>query len=215
MPGYQPTLLNRRPEPTAYQTTPVPFSDTSPHSIWRPFSANARQTPGQASVDSLTSILCKPHNTKEDPPRLSVSASNRLSPRSPLNGSIPNDPNPVFGHSAAPRPAKPATHSPLPQPLPLTSSSSKTSKLRAISKSPRLSGNKIFRTENNGLIDPKFCCLPYERRRLSARVLRVEYSLPAAIQLSASATPPARTPTQLPVQLPTHPCLRKKDFGAE
>jgi hypothetical protein len=37
-----------------------------------------------------------------------------------------------------------------------------------------LSGNKIFRTEDNGLIDAKFCCLPYERRRQSARVLRVE-----------------------------------------
>jgi hypothetical protein len=40
-----------------------------------------------------------------------------------------------------PRQARSAPHSPLPQPLPLTSSPPKTQELRAISKSPRLSEN--------------------------------------------------------------------------
>ena len=149
-PSYQRTLRNRHLAPTAYQTALVPCSDTSPHPIWRVLSANTRQTPGRASVDSIQSSLCNQQNTKEKPPLLGVSATIRLSPSHPLNPGVPNDPSPTFGHSATSEQTKSVTGSPLPQPLPLTSSSSKTLKLRVISESPR----------------------------------RVEYSLPAASQLS-------------------------------
>jgi hypothetical protein len=63
-------------------------------------------------------IRCKLNNTKEKPLRLSVSASKSPSPGSPSNHEIPNDPNPISGHSTTPRRAQSATPAPPPRRLP-------------------------------------------------------------------------------------------------
>jgi hypothetical protein len=199
----RPTIPNRPSGIPGIPNDPSPIFGHSAKPARRSFPANTRQTPSPTASGSIQFLPHNPHNIKENSPRLSVSASKSSSPGHPLHPRIPNDPSPNFGHSPTPGPAKSATHSPLPPPLPLTSYS--TLQLRGISKSPRLSGNKIFRTENNGLIDPKFCCLPYERRRLSARVLRVEDLLRANYPLPKSLpnpqTPPPAPPSRPPLEL--------------
>jgi hypothetical protein len=101
-----------------------------------------RQAPSRTSSLSIRFLPRNPHNTKQKPPRLSVSALKRTSPSHapshPVNPGLPNDPNPIFGHSPTPPHAKSATHSPLPPLLHLTSSPPKTPQLRVISKSPCL-----------------------------------------------------------------------------
>jgi hypothetical protein len=111
------TPINRRPLPN--RPSSIPGISNHDSSIFghtgqpkrRPLSPNIHQTTTRISIDSIAPIPRKPNNTNKEPRRLSVSASKSRPPNSPSNYEIPNDPNPISGHSTTALHAKSATSS--------------------------------------------------------------------------------------------------------
>jgi hypothetical protein len=142
-----PALPNQPARNAETPNEPSPIFEHLTTRTRRLFPADTRQPAGRASIDNIEFCPRNQHNTKQNPPRLSVSASKKPYPRHPLNHETPNEPSPIFGQSA--------THPPLPPPLFLTSSPSKTLQLRVISKSPRLRVEDPLPKAEHSLPKPK------------------------------------------------------------
>src|SRR5580700_11178499 len=95
-----PALPNQPARNAETPNEPSPIFEHLTTRTRRLFPADTRQPAGRASIDNIEFCPRNQHNTKQNPPRLSVSASKKPYPRHPLNHETPNEPSPIFGQSA-------------------------------------------------------------------------------------------------------------------